>query len=255
MANAYRIKQVTGRETDVKDAEWIADLLRHGLPRGSFVPAPDQRHLRHLTRHRTHLVDERARATNCMQALLKDANVKLAAVVTDVRGASARAIPEALVAGESDPSTLAELARGRLRAKREGLMRADVGRVAAHGAVLFAEHLSQLDDLQEAVDRVSAEIERRLRDEQAALDLLDAVRGNGRRVAETLVAELGADLSRFPSAEPAGLGPAGRDVNRAVRDDPGVAVLLVPDAAARAEHGAVDRARPAAARPRVDQPD
>ena len=201
VANAYHIKQVPGRKTDGKDAEWIADLLRHGLLRGSFIPAPDQRHPRDLTRHRTHLIEERARVTNRLQAVLEDANVKLAAVVTDVRGVSARAILEALVAGESDPTTLAELARGRLRSKRELLMRAVVGRVAAHHAFLIAEHLSQLDYLEEAMDRVSAEIERRLRDEQAALDLLDTVPGIGRRAAEIIVAEPGTDLSRFPSAK------------------------------------------------------
>ena len=101
-----------------KDAEWIADLLRHGLLRGSFIPAPAQRHLRDLTRYRTHLVEERARLTNRLQAVLEDANVKLASVVTDVRGVSSRAILEALLAGETDPATLAELARGRLRTKR-----------------------------------------------------------------------------------------------------------------------------------------
>ncbi len=201
VANAYHIKQVPGRKTDVKDAEWIADLLRHGLLRGSFIPAPEQRHLRDLTRYRTHLVEERARVTNRLQAVLEDANVKLAAVVTDVRGVSARAILEALVAGESDPAALAELARGRLRAKRELLLRAVVGRLAAHHAFLIAEHLGQLDYLEEAIDRVSAEIERRLRDEQAALDLLDTVPGIGRRAAEVIVAELGTDLGRFPSAK------------------------------------------------------
>ena len=111
VVNAQHIKAVPGRKTDVKDAEWIADLLRHGLLRGSFIPSPEQRQLRDLTRYRTHLVEERARVTNRLQMVLEDANVKLAAVVTDVRGVSARAILEALVAGESDPSTLADLAR------------------------------------------------------------------------------------------------------------------------------------------------
>jgi transposase len=200
VANAYHVKQVPGRKTDVRDAEWLADLLRHGLLRPSFIPAPAQRHLRDLTRYRTHLVEERARLTNRLQTVLEDANVKLAAVVTDVRGVSARAILEALIAGETDPTTLAELARGRLRAKRELLARAVVGRFTAHHAFLVAEQLSHLDYLEEAIDRVSAEIARRLREEQAALELLDTVPGLGRRAAEILLAELGADLSRFPSA-------------------------------------------------------
>lgn len=201
VANAYHIKAVPGRKTDVRDAEWIADLLRHGLLRGSFIPSREQRQLRDLTRYRTHLVEERARVTNRLQMVLEDANVKLAAVVTDVRGVSARAILEALVAGESDPTTLADLARGRLRAKRELLTRAVVGRFMAHHAFLITEHLSQLDYLEEAMERVSAEIAQRLQAEQGAIDLLDTVPGIGRRAAEIILAEIGADLARFPSAK------------------------------------------------------
>jgi transposase len=201
VANAYHIKQVPGRKTDVRDAEWIADLLRHGLLRPSFIPAPEQRHLRDVTRYRTHLVEERARLTNRLQAVLEDANVKLAAVVTDVRGVSARAILDALIAGETDPATLAELARGRLRAKRDLLAQAVVGRFTAHHAFIIAEQLSHLDYLEEAMDRVSAEIAQRLQEEQAAIDLLDTVPGISRRAAEVVLAEIGADLSRFPSAQ------------------------------------------------------
>jgi transposase len=201
VANAFHIKAVPGRKTDVRDAEWIADLLRHGLLRGSFIPSREQRQLRDLTRYRTHLVEERARVTNRLQMVLEDANVKLAAVVTDVRGVSARAILEALVAGESDPMTLADLARGRLRAKRELLTRAVVGRFTAHHAFLITEHLSQLDCLEEAMERVSAEIAQRLEAEQDAIDLLDTVPGIGRRAAEIILAEVGADLGRFPSAK------------------------------------------------------
>ena len=201
VANAYHIKAVPGRKTDVRDAEWIADLLRHGLLRGSFIPSREQRQLRDLTRYRTHLVEERARVTNRLQMVLEDANVKLAAVVTDVRGVSARAILEALVAGESDPTTLADLARGRLRAKRELLSRAVVGRFTAHHAFLITEHLSQLDYLEEAMERVSAEIAQRLQAEQDAIDLLDTVPGIGRRAAEIIIAEIGTDLARFPSAK------------------------------------------------------
>jgi hypothetical protein len=141
------------------------------------------------------LVEERARLTNRLQTVLEDANVKLAAVVTDVRGVSARAILEALVAGETDPTTLAELARGRLRTKRELLARAVVGRFTAHHAFLIAEQLSHLDYLEEAMDRVSAEFAQRPQEERAALELLDTVPGRGRRAAEILLAELGADLA------------------------------------------------------------
>jgi transposase len=201
VGNAYHMKTVPGRKTDVKDAEWIADLLRHGLIRGSFIPAPAQRQLRDLTRSRTHLVEERARLTNRLQTVLEDANVKLAAVVTDIRGVSARAMLAALLAGETDPSVLAELARGRMRSKREVLAQAVVGRFTAHHAFLITEHLSQLDYLEEAVERVSAEIAQRLQAEQTALELLDTIPGVGRRAAEIIVAEIGTDMARFPSAK------------------------------------------------------
>ncbi len=201
VANAYHVKAVPGRKTDVKDSEWLADLLRHGLIRGSFIPSPEQRHLRDRTRYRSHLVEERARLTNRLQAVLEDANVKLAAVVTDVRGVSARAILEALLAGETDPTLLAELARGRLRTKREQLARAVVGRFSAHHAFLLTEHLSHLDYLEEAMARVSTEIAQRLRENLAAVELLDTVPGISARSAEVLLAELGTDLSRFPDAK------------------------------------------------------
>ena len=201
VGNAYHMKTVPGRKTDVKDAEWIADLLRHGLIRGSFIPTPAQRQLRDLTRYRTHLVEERARLTNRLQTVLEDANVKLASVVTDIRGVSARAILSALVAGETDPTILAELARGRMRAKREVLAQAVVGRFTPHHAFLITEQLSQLDYLEEAIERVSTEITQRLADDQAALELLDTIPGVGRRAAEILLAEMGTDLSRFPSAK------------------------------------------------------
>ncbi len=201
VANAYHVKAVPGRKTDVKDREWLADLLRHGLIRGSFIPSPEQRHLRDRTRYRAHLVEERARLTNRLQAVLEDANVKLASVVTDVRGVSARAILEALLAGETDPTLLAELARGRLRTKREQRARAVVGRFSAHHAFLLTAHLSHLDYLEEAMERVSTEIAQRLRENLAAVELLDTVPGSSARAAEVLLAELGTDLSRFPDAK------------------------------------------------------
>jgi len=201
VGNAQPMKTVPGRKTEVKDAEWIADLLRHGLSRGSFIPAPAPRELRDLTRYRTHVVEERARLTNRLQVVLEDANVKLASVVTDIRGASARAILAALVAGETEPTVLAELARGRMRSKRELLAQAVVGRFTAHHAFLITEHLSQLDYLEEAMERVSAEIGRRLAAEQEALELLDTIPGVGQRAAEIILAEIGTELARFPSAK------------------------------------------------------
>jgi transposase len=206
---------VPGRKTDVKDAEWIADLLRHGLLRASFIPAPAQRHLRDLTRYRTHLVEERARLTNRLQAVLEDANVKLASVVTAIRGASARAILEALLAGETDPATLAELARGRLRTERDLLEQAVVGHFPAHHACMISEQLRHLDYLEEAMERVGAEIEQRLQEDAESLELLDTVPGIRRRAAQILIAERGSDLTRFPSAKQlaawAGMGPGNKE--------------------------------------------
>src|SRR5262249_26173347 len=194
VANAFHIKAVPGRKTDVKDAEWIADLLRHGLLRPSFIPAPVQRHLRDLTRYRTHLVEERARLTNRLQVVLEDANVKLASVVTDVRGVSARAILQALVAGETNPTTLAELARGRLRSKRDLLAHAVEGRFLPHHAFMITEQLSHLDYLEEALERLSHEIAQRLQAEHEAIALLDTVPGISAHAAEILLAETGPDL-------------------------------------------------------------
>jgi transposase len=201
VGNAYHMKTVPGRKTDVKDAEWIADLLRHGLIRGSFIPTPAQRQLRDLTRSRTHLVEERARLTNRLQTVLEDANIKLASVVTDIRGTSARAMLSALIAGETDPTVLAEFALGRMRSKREVLAQAVVGRFTSHHAFLLTEHLSQLDYLEEAIERVGSEITQRLAEEQAAVELLDTIPGVGQRAAEIILAEVGADMSRFPSAK------------------------------------------------------
>jgi transposase len=201
VVNAYHAKAVPGRKTDVKDAEWLADLLRHGLLRASFIPAPAQRHLRDLTRYRIHLVDERARLINRVQAVLEDANIKLASVVTDIRGLSAREILQRLLEGETDAQALAELARGRMRAKREALAQAVVGRLQAHHVFLLREQLAHLEYLDAAIGRVDAELEARLTAEQEAMALLQTIPGVARRTAEVLMAEIGADLSRFPSAE------------------------------------------------------
>jgi transposase len=158
VVNAQHIKNVPGRKTDVKDAEWIADLLRHGLLRGSFIPPLPQRDLRDLTRQRTNLVQDRATVVNRLQKALEWANLKLSAVVSDVTGVSARAMLEAIVAGETAPAELAELARGRLRAKRDLLEQALTGRVRTHHRFIIAEHLIQLDNLDEQIGRFDAQI-------------------------------------------------------------------------------------------------
>jgi len=201
VVNAQHIKAVPGRKTDVRDAAWIAELLRHGLWRGSFIPSKPQRQLRELTRYRSTLVQEHARTLNRLQAVLEDAHLKLASVVSDISGVSARAMLEAILAGERDVEALADLARGRLRAKRDQLKEALEGRVTAHHSFLLTEHLSALEYLDEAVARVSAEIDQRLTADQEAIALLDTIPGVGPRAAEILIAEIGTDMSRFPSAK------------------------------------------------------
>ncbi len=168
---------------------------------GKLHSGPSPAPARDLTRYRSQLVQERARLTNRLQVVLEDANIKLASVVTDVRGVSSRAILEALIVGETDPTALAELARGRMRTKRDLLARAVAGRFTPHHAFLISEQLGHLDHLEEAMGRVSDEIGRRLQEEQAAVELLDTVPGISRRGAEILLAEIGTDLGRFPSAK------------------------------------------------------
>lgn len=151
VVNAAHIKYVPGRKTDVKDAEWIAELLAHGLLKPSFVPEAPQRALRDLTRQRTHLIQERASIINRMQKVLEWANIKLSSVVTDITGVSARAMLEALVAGQTDVSELAQLAKGRLRSKIGELEQALQGTLEPHQAFMIAQHLALLDVFDEQI--------------------------------------------------------------------------------------------------------
>lgn len=200
LANAHHIKALPGRKTDVKDCEWIADLLRHGLVPASFVPDQDQRELRELTRYRTSLVQERAAEVNRLQKTLEGANIKLSSVASDVLGASGRAMLAALVSGETDAAKLAGLARGALQQKTADLQRALTGRVGAHQRFLLGEQLQHIDALAASIERVSTEIAERLRPFEQALEHLDTIPGVGRRTAEVLVAEIGLDMDRFPTA-------------------------------------------------------
>ena len=200
VVNAAHIKRVPGRKTDVSDSEWLADLLRHGLVRASFIPDRPQRELRDLTRTRTALVDERSAATRRLQKVLEDANLKLAGVATDVRGVSGRAILAALLSGTTDPAVLANLARGRLRRKRAELERALRGRLRDHHRLLLATHLEHIDFLDESIARLSLEIAERLGPAEEALGRLETIPGVGRRTAEVIAAEVGLDMARFPSA-------------------------------------------------------
>lgn len=200
VVNAQHIKAVPGRKTDVRDAEWLADLLRHGLVRGSFIPDTEQRALRDLTRHRTSLIQERARIVQRLQKLLEDTNIKLSSVVTDITGASARDMLRALLNGETDPAVLATLARGKLRAKQAQLEQALAGTLREHHRFVLRELLGHLEYLERAVVRLGDEIAVQLKAMQEEIDLLDSIPGVNRRIAEVFLAEIGADMRRFPSA-------------------------------------------------------
>jgi transposase len=201
LVNARHVKAVPGRKTDIRDCEWLADLLRHGLLTGSFVPERPQREVRELTRYRTSLVRERTAEANRLQKTLEGANIKLASVATDILGKSGREILAALVAGEADGAELAQLAHGRLREKLPQLERALAGRVGAHQRFLVAEQVAHIDFLEAAINRVSAEIVERLRPDEETIARLDTIPGVGRAVAEALLAEVGTDMTRFPSAK------------------------------------------------------
>jgi transposase len=215
LVNAQHIKAVPGRKTDVRDCEWIADLLRHGLLKPSFVPDRPQRELRELTRYRTTLVRERTAEVNRLQKTLEGANIKVAAVASDIMGKSARQMVEALVAGATDPAALAQLARGRLREKQVALEQALRGRFGEHQRFLVAQQLAHIDYLDEAIARVSTEIAERLRPFEDALTRLETIPGVGRRGAEIILAEIGTDMGRFPTAAHlaawAGLAPGNNE--------------------------------------------
>ena len=200
VVNAQHLKAVPGRKTDVKDAEWIAALLRHGLVRGSAIPDRPRRELRELVRYRTSLIRQRAQVVHRIQKVLEGANIKLSSVMTDLTGVSGRAMLAALVAGTDAPEALADLARGSLQKKRPQLAAALQGQFGPHQRLLLASQLRHLDFLAEEIERLSAEIAERLHPFQEQVDRLDTIPGVGRRAAEALVAEIGPDVGRFPSA-------------------------------------------------------
>ena len=231
VVNAHHIKAVPGRKTDVKDAEWIADLLAHGLLSASFIPSAPQRELRELTRYRTSLVEERAREVNRLQKTLEDTNLKLGDVVSDVMGKAAQLILHAVVEGETDAGRLASFAVGRVQASQEVLERALTGKVTAHHRFMLGQHLQLIKSLDEAIRHVTEEIAHRFTPPeppleehppasapqspepapssaesaplswQEAVELVDQVTGISERVAQGLLAEIGVDMEQFPSAK------------------------------------------------------
>jgi len=215
LANAAHIAQVPGRKTDVKDCVWIAQLVEHGLVRGSFVPPPAIRELRDLTRYRKTLIQDRVRSANRLHKVLEDAGIKLASVANDVLGVSGRAMLDALVEGTTDPAVLTDLARGRLRAKLPALRQALTGRFRPHHAFLVSQLLAQIDFVEEAIDQVSEHVAGVMAPFTAELERLDAIPGINRRTAEVIIAEIGVDMAVFPTAKHlaswAGLCPGNRE--------------------------------------------
>jgi len=200
LVNPVHVKRVPGRKTDVQDCIWLAELLEHGLLRGSFVPPAPIRELRDLTRFRKSLIQERTRAANRLHKVLEDAGIKLATVATDILGASGRAMLNALVQGTTNADVLADLARGRLRAKLPALRQALVGRFRPHHAFLVTQVLAHLDYLDEAIAGLSEQLGTLLTASEDTLARLDTIPGVNRRTAEVLIAELGMDMTIFPSA-------------------------------------------------------
>jgi transposase len=200
VVNAYHIKAVPGRKTDVKDAEWIAELLQHGLLRPSFIPDRAQRELRELVRYRRSLIQQRAQVVNRIQKVLEGANIKLASVASDVVGVSGRAMLAAMVAGTEDPQLLADMAKGILRNKRDQLEEALHGFMGPHQRMLLESHLRHLDFLQAEVDQLDEEVNRRMGPFEDALQRVQGIPGIGRRVAQEVLAETGTDMSHFPTA-------------------------------------------------------
>lgn len=200
LVNAQHISKVPGHKTDVSDAEWIADLLRHGLLKASFIPPEGQRELRELTRYRSTFVKERSTLVNRVQKVLESANIKLASVASSVVGVSGRAMLEAIITGTATPAQMAELSKGRLRSKRTELSQALEGRVKPHHRFVLTELLYQIDNLDETITRFNQQIEEYCRPFEEAVVLLDTIPGIARETAEIIVSEIGTDMSRFPTA-------------------------------------------------------
>src|SRR5258708_709009 len=227
LVNPHHVKAIPGRKTDAKDCEWIAELLQHGLVRGSFVPPTEIQDLRDLTRYRVELTQAQNRVANRIQKLLQQANVKLSSVASDAMGVSGQQMIEAMIAGEQDPARLADLAQRRLRAKIQELRLALEGRVRDHHRFLLREFLEEWRALGARIRRVEEEIDRQMAPFEEAVTLWQSIPGVDRVTACNLVAELGVNMAQFPSAQHlaswAGLCPgnnesAGKRMSGTMRD-------------------------------------
>jgi transposase len=211
LANAHHVKAVPGRKTDVKDAEWLADLLKHGLIRASRVFERPMRELQECVRYRTRVVEARADEVRRVQKVLEGGNIKLSQVASDVMGVSGRAMLSALAEGEEDPERLAALAQGRLKSKNQELRQALLGRMGPHQRFMLRELLDHIEFLDQKIERLNAEIDDRMRPFEAAVQMLDEIPGIGRTVAQQIISETGTDMSHWANhrafASWAGLSP------------------------------------------------
>lgn len=200
VVNARHVKAVPGRKTDVKDAEWLAELLQHGLLKASFIPDRESRERRELVRYRRSLVEQRAHLVQRVQKLLEGANIKLGDVASDVMGVSGRAMLQALAEGVDDPATVAGMAKTALRNKIPELERALTGSVRHHQRFLLKSQFRLLESIEAEIASLDEEVAERMRPFQVALERLDEIPGIGRRAAEQILAETGTDMSRFPTS-------------------------------------------------------
>jgi transposase len=200
VVNARHVKAVPGRKTDVKDAEWLADLLRHGLLKASFIPNREQRELRELVRYRRTVIEQRAHVVQRIQKLLEGANIKLGDVTSDVMGVSGRAMLTALAADDQDPQALAGMAKTALRRKIPELERALTGSFGPHQRFMLRSQFQLLEALESQIASLDDEVAQRMRPLQAALDHLDEIPGIGVRSAQQIIAEVGTDMTRFPTS-------------------------------------------------------
>ena len=215
LVNAHHVKNVPGRKTDISDAEWLADVAAHGMVRPSLVPPPELRGLRELTRYRKTQIQARAQEIQRLERLFQDAGIKLTSVASKVWSKSSRAMTEMLIAGQADPAVLAELAQGRMRAKIPALTAALENRWVTHHSALARQILAHIDFLDTTIDTLTAEIVERLTPFQAAVRLLKTIPGISDLTAQTIIAEIGVDMSRFPTAGHlaawAGVAPASHE--------------------------------------------
>lgn len=200
VVNAQHIKNVPGRKTDVKDAEWIADLLKHGLLKPSYIPNRDQRELRELVRYRRSLIDERARESNRIQKVLEGANIKLGSVATDILGVSGRLMLRKIIDGEANPETIAQLAKSQLRKKIALLQRSLNGLIREHQRFMLKSQLNHIECLEKQIKELDNEIGERLNSAQDDIERLDSIPGVGVQTAQQIIAEVGLDMTRFQSA-------------------------------------------------------